>query len=360
MTHSAGTRRLALLLAALSPGAWTGCTRTLVETEIVERVDTLRVSDTVVVVDTVREGPSPYEVVLVAEGLGPISGHLTDAAMTATGPVVGEQRGVVQSMDGGEVWRLPVPASEFGGLLGLAELEGALYAAYSDSLKRLTVSDRSGRVVYRSGPYAIQHFGGGLATHGGKLLLGYGNGVDYTGPGDPRHGGVVAIDPVTLHVDTLAVGLRNPFKLAAWGDTLVVSSSGEFLHEGIYAFLLGAPDVADFGYPAWEGPVCHLAGRCPPRTPPWYTYPTAAFGCSAVVGGAVWDGRYWFADFCEGWIRTLDRDGRVTHRFDLPGRLSGLKNVGGTLYVLGYDGGRVWRVGRAEGVAQAPADGPPP
>jgi len=350
MNHdTAGLRRLVFALAAPALGLGGACTRTVVETELVERVDTLRVVDTVVVVDTIRDAPPPYEVVLVAEGLGAMSGHLTDAVMTAAGPLVSEQRGLVQALDGSEVWRLSVPASEFGGLLGLAVLEGTLYAAYSDSLERLTVSDREGRVVYRSAPYGIKHFGGGLAAHGGRLLLGYGNGVDFTGPGDPRHGGVVSIDPATLRVDTLAVGLRSPFKLAVWNDTLVVSSSGEFLHEGIYRFGLSSPSVTDFGYPAWEGPVCHVAAPCPPRTPPWYTYPTAAFGCSAVVGGAVWDGLYWFGDFCEGWIRTLGPDGRVTHRLDLPGRISGLKTLGADLYVIGYDKGRVWRIGRAPG-----------
>jgi hypothetical protein len=333
----AGRGKASLLLALMLLSAG-GCERTVVETEVVEHVDTLLVHDTVLAT------PRRYAIRLVAEGLGPVSGHLTDATMTAGGPVVSEQRGVVQSLSGAVVWVLPVPASEFGGLLGMSELNGTLYAAYSDSLDRLTVSDRQGRVVYQTVPYTVKHYGGGLTTYDGKLLLGYGNRASFTGPGDQRHGGVVAIDPTTMHVDTIAIGLRSPFKLAVWDHHLIISSAGEFLHEGLYRADLSDALIADFGYPAWEGPVCHVAAPCPPRTAPWYTYPTAAFGCSAVVGGAVWDGKYWFSDFCEGWIRTIDQDGQVAHVFDLPGRIAGLKTLGESLLVLGYDGGHVWQI----------------
>ena len=68
------------------------------------------------------------------------------------------------------------------------------------------------------------------------------------------------------------------------------------------------------------------------------------FGCTALLGGAVWEGEYWFTDLCEAWIRSTPDGRTITHHFDLPGRISGIRNVDGRLLVLGYDGGKVWEI----------------
>ena len=339
---SAGMKRLF--------GGWVTCLLLAGCTETITNTVTETVVDTVIVTDTIRPVSFAANITLVAEGIGSISGQLVDATMYQGVPIFAEQRGPIEDIAGNEILRVPVPTTDFGGMLGILGVGERLYISHTDSANRLMLRDDTGRILYQTDPYRIDHHGGGLALYGGRILLGYGYGEshsvsfsDEVYDWDPAHGGVVSIDPATLDVDTIAIGIRNAFKLTVWDDDLIVSSSGEFLWETLFKVPLGSSEVPDFGWPWWEGPVCHSAEGCPSRTPPWYTYQTAAFGCSAIVGGAILDDSYWFTDFCEAWVRSHDGE-TVLQRFDLPGRTTGLKNVGDRVFVLGYDGDKVWEI----------------
>ena len=255
-----------LHIAGLACMVLAGCTETITNTV------TETVVDTVVVTDTVAPPVFAASLTLVAEGLGSISGQLVDATMYQGKPVFAEQRGPVQDMAGNEILRVPVPATDFGGMLGILGVGDRLYISHTDSAGRLVLRDDTGRILYQTDPYRIDHYGGGLALYEGRILLGYGYGESHSvsfskevRDFDPAHGGVVSIDPVTLEVDTIAIGIRNAFKLTVWGDDLIVSSSGEFLWETLFKVPLGSSDVPNFGWPWWEGPVCHF-GRGMPRS----------------------------------------------------------------------------------------------
>jgi len=100
--------------------------------------------------------PPSYSIELIAQGLGPVSGHLTDVTLSASrGILVAEQRGTIQTIAGNVLFTLAVPQTEFGGVFGIV----------------------------------------------------------------------------------------TPFKLAVAGDTLFISSAGEFVHESMYRMTLGGPRV---------------------------------------------------------------------------------------------------------------------
>src|ERR687893_410898 len=110
-----------------------------------------------------------------------------------------------------------------------------------------------------------------------------------------------------------ARGLRNPFKFAvepATG-TIFINDVGEKAWEEINQLKKGA----NYGWPVHEG-----VANDPPYVDPIFAYghggDPATTGCS-ITGGAFYnpttplfpqeyDGDYFFADFCSGWIRTLE------------------------------------------------------
>ena len=204
--------------------------------------------------------------------------------MTRHGPVVADQRGPIQDLDGVPVLEVERSVSVFGGLLGVVEVDGVIYTARTTPEvtapylgARLVLADETGRELWRSKPYTItpaqgvipRNYGGGLAAHEGRVLLGYGYRLGAAGVGDHREGGVVSVDPATGAVDTIAVGLRSPWKLAVWGDDLLISSPGVLTWDGIYRAPISATSLTDFGYPQWEGPLCHTTPDCPAHTGPW-------------------------------------------------------------------------------------------
>lgn len=120
-----------------------------------------------------------------------------------------------------------------------------------------------------------------------------------------------------------ARGFRNPFSFAvepAPGSRIFINDVGEQRWEEIDNLKKGA----NYGWPRYEGPN---GGRRFAK--PVYAYkhddlphtPPATSGC-AITGGAFYDadpsvafppeyqGDYFFADFCNGWIRHLDADGK--------------------------------------------------
>lgn len=105
-----------------------------------------------------------------------------------------------------------------------------------------------------------------------------------------------------------ALGLRNPFTFAFQPGTgrLFINDVGEQTWEEIDDGLAGA----NYGWPTTEGNTTN-----PAFTSPFYTY-NHTNGC-AITGGdfynpaqvmfpASYTGDYFFADYCGGWIRSID------------------------------------------------------
>ena len=109
-----------------------------------------------------------------------------------------------------------------------------------------------------------------------------------------------------------ARGLRNPFTFSFQPGTgrLHINDVGQASWEEINVGAAGA----NYGWPATEGATTNAAYRSPV-----YAYPhgSGSFAGCAITGGAFYDpatamfpgsyvGKYFFADYCNGWINVLD------------------------------------------------------
>ena len=151
-----------------------------------------------------------------------------------------------------------------------------------------------------------------------------------------------------------ARGLRNPFTFSfqPGSGRMFINDVGQFTWEEINEGIAGS------NY-AW--PICE--GFCHPPNPrnfrdPIFAYPNDDSTC-AITGGAFYNpqtsqfpsdftGRYFFADFCGGWIRTLDpANGNAVADFatgiSLPVDLQ--VSADGFLYYLARGSGSVNRIG---------------
>jgi glucose/arabinose dehydrogenase len=113
-----------------------------------------------------------------------------------------------------------------------------------------------------------------------------------------------------------ALGLRNPFTMAFQRSSgrLYINDVGQQTYEEINHGSAGA----NFGWPYAEGPSTNAAYKDP------FYYYTHANGACAITGGAFYEpqtlafpswnfGKYFFADYCAGWIRRLNPEtGAVT------------------------------------------------
>ena len=148
------------------------------------------------------------------------------------------------------------------------------------------------------------------------------------------------------------MGLRNPFTFSFQPGTgrVFINDVGQNTWEEINDGIAGA----NYGWPNCEG-------NCSPTNPayadPVFQYVHDGATC-AVTGGAFYNpaiqvfplqyrGKYFFADYCAGWIRMLDPATRTASEFG-----SGISSpvdlqVGpdGALYYLQQgSGGQVWRI----------------
>lgn len=162
-----------------------------------------------------------------------------------------------------------------------------------------------------------------------------------------------------------ALGLRNPFTFGFQPGTgrLFINDVGESLAEEINEGIAGG----NFGWPSCEG-VCSPAN--PTFRDPIFAYGHGSSGTTgcAIVGAAFYNppvsqfppdytGKYFFADFCSGWIRRFDPATNTATDFAagvlLPTDLA--VSPDGTLYYLARSGGTVYRVqfnGQSGGVFQ--------
>ena len=132
-----------------------------------------------------------------------------------------------------------------------------------------------------------------------------------------------------------ALGLRNPFTFAIRktnGDMCINDIGGNSFEE-VNVGVAGA----NYGWPLNEGPVDDPRFRSP-----IYTYPHASvcggdFAADDSSWPATFRGKYFFAEYIHGWIKTLD----VNHPERVETFASGLRNpvdlrfgADGSLYIL--------------------------
>jgi glucose/arabinose dehydrogenase len=135
-----------------------------------------------------------------------------------------------------------------------------------------------------------------------------------------------ANDPGGLIPDEVwAFGLRNPWRFSfdrATGD-LFIGDVGQNSFEEVDLHRAASPGGQNYGWKVMEGLTCFSTAACPAGTPacnapqltlPIHTYPHGTGDCS-ITGGYVYRGtlarelagRYVFADYCSGAVRTLQQ-----------------------------------------------------
>jgi len=116
--------------------------------------------------------------------------------------------------------------------------------------------------------------------------------------------------------EIFAYGLRNPFRFSfdrATGDLLLADVGQDDAEEVNFSRTRGRG--ANFGWRCFEGALPN-DGAIPPCTPPGHVPPVFEYdraGCQAITGGHVVRdpglptllGRYLYADFCDGVIRSI-------------------------------------------------------
>ncbi len=152
-----------------------------------------------------------------------------------------------------------------------------------------------------------------------------------------------------------AYGLRNPYTFA-FGRTdgrMLINDVGQNTWEEIDDGIRGA----NYGWPSTEGPTTN-----PLFVSPRFSYPHGGGGSRgcAITGGTFYDpltelfpadygGDYFFADFCNGWIRRLDLASGAAIPFasevDFPVDLK--TGSDGSLWLLTYGGGSLVRIRHA-------------
>lgn len=165
-----------------------------------------------------------------------------------------------------------------------------------------------GKLYIATGENAVPSNSQSLANRLGKILR---INSDGTIPADnPTAFPNIIGSPTGLNRAIWAVGLRNPFTFTFQPGTgrMHINDVGQNTWEEINVGVAGA----NYGWPTCEG-TCGTAGM----TTPLYQYSSAVAAPCAITGGAFYNpttqtfpaqyiGKYFFADFCAGWIKTID------------------------------------------------------
>ena len=165
-----------------------------------------------------------------------------------------------------------------------------------------------GKLYIATGENAVTSNSQSLANRLGKILR---INSDGTIPADnPISFPNIAGSPTGVNRSIWAVGLRNPFTFSfqQGSGRMHINDVGQGTWEEINVGAAGA----NFGWPSCEG-SCGTSGM----TNPLYQYSSAAAAPCAITGGAFYNpttqvfpaeylGKYFFADFCAGWIKTID------------------------------------------------------
>jgi glucose/arabinose dehydrogenase len=305
---------------------------------------------------------------------------------------VAERGGRVRTLSGQTVLDLTSAVTTAGseqGLLGLAFAPdgGHVYVDYTDTNGDTRVVEyafKSGRadmttrrqLLFVDQPFA-NHNGGQLVFTGdGLLWIGLGDGGS---GGDPANnaqnlgtllGKVLRIDPrpsggqpygiprdnpfvgrAGARPEIWAYGLRNPWRFTfdrTTGD-LWIGDVGQNAWEEVDFRSASSHGGENYGWSQVEG-THFFKGPAPAGSvPPVYEYPTQS-GC-AVTGGYVYrganrgalNGIYVFADYCNGEVLGLLRNGKGASVRALGAKVSNLSSFGqgpaGELYALSLSGG---------------------
>lgn len=153
-----------------------------------------------------------------------------------------------------------------------------------------------------------------------------------------------------------ALGLRNPYTFAFQPKTgrLFINDVGQSTFEEINEGVKGA----NYGWPTTEGPTDNLNVRAPLF---FYRHQVIDDGFScAVTGGTFYDpptqlypnsfvGQYFFADYCGGWIRSLDPSSATSASFarNIAAPVDLKVGPDGALYYIEYQGGSVRKIAYA-------------
>ncbi|MGB8361918.1 MAG: PQQ-dependent sugar dehydrogenase [Acidimicrobiia bacterium] len=157
-----------------------------------------------------------------------------------------------------------------------------------------------------------------------------------------------------------AFGLRNPWRLSIDEESglLFIPDVGQEDVEELDIVDWREPGL-NFGWSVTEGAGCYREVACDTDgfTEPMYEYEHDGNGC-AIVGGQVYrgraipelDGQYFFADFCQGWIKSLTyQHGEITSMTEWtdlgrhPLLTSFAVDAAGEIYFMTLDGG-LWKI----------------
>ncbi|HEX2270145.1 MAG TPA: Calx-beta domain-containing protein [Pyrinomonadaceae bacterium] len=165
-----------------------------------------------------------------------------------------------------------------------------------------------GKLYIAVGENAVTSNSQSLANRLGKILRINADGT--IPPDNPTSFPNITGSPTGANRAIWAVGLRNPFTFSFQPGTgrMHINDVGQGTWEEVNVGTAGA----NFGWPSCEG-SCATPGM----TNPLYQYSSAAGPTCAITGGAFYNpanptfpaqfvGKYFFADFCAGWIKTLD------------------------------------------------------
>ena len=154
-----------------------------------------------------------------------------------------------------------------------------------------------------------------------------------------------------------ALGLRNPFTFAFQSGVgrMFINDVGqntfEEINDGIVA--------SNYGWPATEGPTTN-----PTYTSPLYSYGHGggAFGGCAITGGVFYNpdvpqfpsqysGKYFFADYCSGWINLFDASAGTASTFasGIAAPVDLQLGADGSLYYLARGTGSLGRISYTPG-----------
>jgi glucose/arabinose dehydrogenase len=209
------------------------------------------------------------------------------------------------------------------------------------------------QLLFVKQPYP-NHNGGQLAFGpDGKLYVGMGDGGS---AGDPQNraqnlssrlGKLLRIDVDSRKVSVVVAGygLRNPWRFSFDADgNLYIGDVGQDSWEEIDYTPRTSGGVANYGWSVYEG--THDFKSEPLNTLGHLVKPIAEYshteGCS-VTGGYVWNGRYYYGDYCSGRVWSLEVvDGKATDVRTEPITVNHLSSWGldarGNLYAVSLDG----------------------
>lgn len=299
--------------------------------------------------------------------------------------------------------RITTAGSEQG-LLGLAFspdyiTTGEFYANYTRAADGATIvaryrvssnadiADPKSEEIILTEPQPFANHNGGHLAFGpdGYLYIGLGDGGSGGDPGNraqnlsERLGKLLRIDvecgvtpcatPASnpfdatagVRVEIWALGLRNPWRFSfdrLTGD-LFIGDVGQGGQEEINFQAASSAGGENYGWRILEGEACFdPPANCTPPT--HYSAPVATYlrgsGCSSVTGGYVYrgpadaalDGAYLYADFCDGRVWRLKRNGTAWQNDLLADTNFSISSFGedeaGNLYLVDFGVGTLYLV----------------